>query len=261
MNIEKIERDIANKHKLGGGAKGYFARFNALHGGNAAKGDFIGKAPDGFAPFFEWDRKAEEVRLSVLLNAADSIGAMIAGMKAGDTISITSASGIASFSQSSGSLAASLIGLTASVAGGVVIAEGGNKDATKMIVDGATKFAEAEFKKDKVKKKRRDAFGVDPGTQHKARQEGGVLICFPEAGGTLYSGKDKKLWIKHHAPRTDAERPGHVTDGIFLVKGDTNHMSRRIGADGEIYIVAWDHKFRDNAGFYHVRLRLKRPLS
>src|SRR5262249_14724933 len=145
-----------------------------------------------------------EVLLVLFINAADPLGVSIDGLEAGDQVQVVSASGIASFSEDKGNpLASSIVGLVAAGAKVVVTAKGVPEAVPA--IDAAEKFAKDQFKATNAKTKRRDAFGVDPGSGHKARQEGGLLVCLPEAGGTGYSGDGdhKNRWIKGDGVRTD----------------------------------------------------------
>ena len=74
----------------------------------------VGDAPEGFGKIFTWDRKDDEILLVVFINAADSLGISIDGIRNDDIVEITSAAGIASFSEDKGSpLASSIVGLVA----------------------------------------------------------------------------------------------------------------------------------------------------
>jgi hypothetical protein len=257
--LKKIQKTIADKHQLNGGAKAYRRRLRDLHGDVPFKGDVAGTPPEGFGPIFEWDRdQFEQVTLSAFINAADALGLMIAGARAQDRIEVTSASGLGSFTQSRGSLAVSLIGLVFGISNGVIVFNGGSKEASDAIVGAVNTFAEREFENKGEPLLIRDAFGIEPTSQNSAKREGGVLISLPAAGGPYYSGSDDKFNLKSNKPRRDSEKPDHVRFGFFLVRGDQNHMSRLVGSNGEIYVTPWDHKFADNAGFYQVRLRLTR---
>ena len=126
------------------------------------------------------------------------------------------------------------------------------------IIGAATKFAQDEFQEKKVKTKRRDPFGVDPGSGLKAREEGGVIISLPGAGQIFYSGNTdhRERWIKKPGTRDDAHMPDQVRDAFFLQKGRGN--KRVAGTDGDIIIAPWDWKFGDNFGYYRLDVLLKR---
>ena len=165
--LKQLQKGITDKHHLNGGAKGYFQRLKALHGGDPEKGDVVGTVPEGFGPIFEWDREQfEEVNLSAFINAGDPLGVMITGARAQDRITVTSASGLASFTQAKGSLAVSIIGLVSGVAAGALIFNGGDKDAAKSILDAVNKFAEREFENKGERLLIRDAFGIEPSSQN-----------------------------------------------------------------------------------------------
>jgi hypothetical protein len=211
----------------------------------------VGDGPQGFGQTFEWDRKDDKILLAVFLNAADELGVSIAGVKKSDVVQITSAAGIASFSEDKGNpLASSLVGL---VAAGTNVALGltGNGEFVP-VVNAVESFAKDQFKATNAKNKRRDAFGVDPGSGHKARQEGGLIVTLPEAGGPYYSGESKSRWIKEDGTRTDDHLPSHIPIGtaFFPMHGATSHNTRTVTMDGDVYLVPWDWKHGDNAGYY-----------
>ena len=225
------------------------------------KGDvIIGEHPDGFGKTFTWDRKNQEIELVMFVNAADPLGVTIAGVKQGDRIQITSVSGIASFTEDKGNpLASSLITLAGVGLAG--IATGVGQPELLPIIKAGEVFAQEQFKPTNVKHKRRDAFGVDPGTGHQARQEGGIVISLPLANGLYYSGNGdhKERWIKSNSDRTDDQLPQHVKNAFFPVRGLFPHNTRMLRGDGQIHILAWDHKFEDNAGFYKVFMSIRQP--
>jgi hypothetical protein len=215
----------------------------------------VGDAPEGFGKYVQWDADDDELALVVFLNAADPMGVAILGVTAGDTLELVSAAGLASFAEDTENEGvSSIIGIVA--AGASLAASAfGAPEATPVIGAGAT-FAQDRFKERQVKTKRRDPYGVDPGSQHKARQEGGVLICRPEAHGVYYSGNDEKFWIKKPGDRIDRHRPDHLgRNANFIRRGMGRTMSR--GA-GDLYLVAWDHIFSDNFGFYELRVIMRR---
>ncbi len=194
----------------------------------------------------------------MFINAADPLGISIDGMQAGDKVQVMSASGVASFSEDKGNpLASSIVGLVATGANVAVTAAGAPEVAP--VITAAEKFAQDQFKATNAKTLRRDAFGVDPGSGHKARQEGGILVCLPEAGGTFYSGNDdhKERWIKGKGERTNESLPAHMFYAAFFPRqGFGEHNTRTAGQSGQMYVVPWDWKFEDNAGFYKVFVKL-----
>lgn len=218
-----------------------------------------GEHPEGFGQSLVWDRKYKQLLAVMFVNPQDPLGVSIQGLQAGDTIQVTSASGIASFTKDEGNpIVSGFIGIVAE--GAKVYATVSGYPQAAPLIDKVEEFAKDQFKESDAKHKRRDPFGVDPGTGHKARQEGGVLVSLPMASGPYYSGNGshKERWIKKHEVRYDTIRPDHVQDAFFLVRGNPTHNSRKLRASGEVYVTAWDHRFDDNAGYYKIFMRLIR---
>jgi len=233
----------------------------ALAGGGRSSLTVVGGdgLPEGFGKGFVWDRAEDESLLVLFINAADPLGVSIDGIQAGDQVQILSASGIASFSEDKGNpLASSIVGLVAAGANVAVTVAGAPEVAP--VIKAAEDFAKDQFKATNAKTKRRDTFGVDPGSGHKARQEGGVLVCLPEAGGTFYSGDGdhKERWVKGDGVRTDDKLPAHLFGSFFPRQGFGDHNTRMVRQTGQMYVVPWDWKFEDNAGFYKVFVKLKK---
>jgi hypothetical protein len=215
--------------------------------------------PEGFGKGFTWDRAEDEALLVMFINAADPLGISIDGLQAGDEVQVLSASGVASFSEDKGNpLASSIVGLVAAGAN-VALGAAGAPEVIP-VINAAEAFAKEQFKATNAKTKRRDTFGVDPGSGHKARQEGGVLVCLPEAGGTLYSGDGdhKDRWVKGDGVRSDEHLPAHVFGAFFPRQGFASHNTRVAQQTGQMYVVPWDWKFEDNAGFYKVFVKLRK---
>ena len=220
----------------------------------------VGKHPQGFGKTFIWDRADDQILLVLFINAADDMGISVLGVQQNDVIEITSAAGIASFSEDKGNpLASSIVGLVG-VGAKAALGIAGLPEAIPF-VDEAEKVAKEQFKATNAKTKKRNAFGVDPTSGHKAKQEGGLVISFPAAGEPYYSGNEdhKERWIKPDGTRTDDHRPAHVVFGFFPIAGNRGHNTRFVlGNNAPLYILPWDHNFQDNAGFYKVFLRIEK---
>lgn len=130
------------------------------------------------------------------------------------------------------------------------------------MINAAEQFAKDRFKATNARTKRRDAFGVDPGSGHKAKEEGGIIVTLPEAGGPYYSGDSDTTsrWIQPDGTRTDDHLPRHIKLGtaFFPRQHAFSHNRRRVTGNGEIFVLAWDWKFEDNAGFYKVFIHIKK---
>lgn len=218
--------------------------------------DQVGDPPAGFGKTFWWDRKDNEILLVAFINAADDLGICIDNIAPNDVVEITSASGISSFSEDKGNPAVS--GIIALIAVGAEV----YAPEAAPLIEAGEQFARDQFKATNAKTKRRDAFGVDPGSGHKAREEGGVLVALPEAGGPYYSGDDDHTsrWIKPDGTRTPDHLPKHIPIGtaFFLRQGSRSNNTSRVSINGQIYLVAWDWKFTDNAGYYKVFVHIKK---
>jgi hypothetical protein len=216
----------------------------------------IGEAPEGFGQVLPWHPDDQDLAVIVFINPADFSGVLVTGVNSGDTVEVVSASGIASFAEDT---------QNEGVAGFItIVGAGANLTASIFgvpeivpLLNAATAYAKEQWKEEKVRTKRRDAFGVDPGSGHKARQEGGVLIAMPAARGPETSGNDdnRDRWIKEPGDRVQANYPSQIKDMFFLSRSD---RSRSASAAGDLYFVAWDYKFEDNFGFYRLNVLLKR---
>lgn len=219
----------------------------------------IGEAPNGFGKTLLWAPEDEGIAAVVFLNAADPYGVMISGVMPGDTIEFVSATGTASFDEDiKNEGAAAFIGVIA-VGASIVASAFGAPEAAPVIQAGAD-YAKTRFREENVRKKRRNPFGEDPGTGHKARAEGGVLVSMPSARRAYYSGNssNKHRWIKKPGKRDLYHRPDHVRDAFFLETNSRNFQ--RAAAAGDIIIYPWDHKFEDNFGGYRLHVLLKREV-
>lgn len=216
--------------------------------------------PENFGQTFNWCKEDKELFLVAFVNAADEYGISIDGVNEGASISVSSAAGTAYFSKDKGNpTISSIIGVAATV-GEIVSPQ------LSPWINAAENFAKQQFKGTNEGTKRRDAFGLDPRTGLYARQEGGIIICLPEQGGAVLSGEKEWMQIKSHdtlmtnaiVKRYDQDCPASALGSFFLVNGDRNHNTRIAKQSGQIYILTWDWKHDDNAGFYKIFIHLKR---
>ncbi len=206
----------------------------------------VGISPRGYGKVHFWDRKEEQITLIAYINPADPLGVAVTNLQPGDIVEITSATGIASFSDGHGRLISSLIG-AAAIAGGALAPE------AYPFIRAGEEFAKANFSRGN-RGKQRDPFGLDERGKYQ-KCEGGVLISLPSAGGVYYSTEG---CLKEKLPRYDDVKPDHVEYGFFLVrpKNGSDENWRRVAIAGEMYMLAWDRKFTDNQGYYMVMLRI-----
>jgi hypothetical protein len=218
-----------------------------------------GGLPTGFGKGFTWDRADNEILLVAFINAADPLGVSIDGVQAGDRVQILSASGVASFSEDTGNPSAtSIVGLVAAGAR-VGLGEAGAPEVAPAI-NAAEQFARDQFKATNAKTMLRDAFGVEPSSGLKSRENGGLIVCLPDGGGTYYSGDsdDTERGIQGDGVRSDDHKPAHVSGSFFPIQGDAGHNTRVLKQSGQMYLIPWDYQFDDNAGFYKVFVKLTR---
>lgn len=226
----------------------------------------VGEEPSGFGKGVVWDRSHAKIMVAAFISGADYLGVSVENLKKGDIVYFSSASGICSFAEDEeNKYAKSIIGI---VAAGTDIALGA-LGAPEFIplVHAGQEFANQVFEPQKVKTKRRDAFGEDPATGHRARQEGGVLVCLPGAHSVFYSGNGdhKERWIKDPGSRFDAYLPAHVHDAFFPMKPVHGyhhwHNTRVVKRDGELYVLPWDWDHGDNFGYYKVFLLIRQAVA
>ncbi|MFF1818157.1 hypothetical protein ACFVWG_12730 [Kribbella sp. NPDC058245] len=221
----------------------------------------VGVQPEGFGKSVSW-RGEDDLAVVAFINPADDLGVAIQGVRDQDTIQMISATGSASFDEETKNAGIPSLITVVGEAAGLTAAAFGAAVAVPFIKVGET-YAKEMFKEKQVKTKVRDAYGRDPKSRDLARQEGGVLVCFPAATGIWTSGGDKDAWIKEGqtaetGERVDANRPAHVVDAYFLRKGDQQpHAS---AGDGDLFLSAWDYKFGDNLGTYEVHFLMKRGV-
>ena len=227
----------------------------------------VGTAPSGFGKEFDWDRSQPVCLLCVFLNAADPLGVSITGLQQGDTIQVLSASGICSFAKSSGDpTLSSIIGLVAEGAEGAVDALTGSTAANSTIQD-AAQFAQS-FLKGGAAEMFRDPFGVEPSSGAVACEQGGVVVCLPQAEGTYYSGdgSHRNLWASMPHAIGQARGLPSVYQSMsnnppFFFLGHNVTNVGNCTTSGVAYILAWDSIFPDNSGSYQLFVKLTRGGS
>jgi hypothetical protein len=222
-------------------------------------------APEGFGSRIVWDRCDDQVLLLLVVNASNNIGIPIENVRKGDQILLGPASGLATFSKDKGN--PRLAGVVGVLAKGAVVAGSAlGCPECAPIIEAANAFAQNEFKapKEDAERKPRDAYGKIPGKKEFARQEGGLIICMPEADGLVTSGDgdNTDLWIRKPGIRSDKNVPDHAKACYFPIRSNPLHNTRKVRKDGSppsvVFVGAWDHKFGDNKGFYILYLKIEK---
>ncbi len=198
--------------------------------------------------------------------ANDDKGIVIDNVQKDDEILIYNAAGIASFSEVNMALVKGIVGVINAVADGAVLLA-----APEMapLVAAFTAGVDAIMAAvpDKLGNKRRDAYGLDPGTGDYAKNEGGLVVCMPESHGAIYAldkyhftgdtKNDGRLYkyYSDDAKKVNALFPCPVINNPDNPSSDDNgRMSATSGQldRGAINILAFDEDFADNAGCYNV---------
>lgn len=225
-----------------------------------------GDLPAGFGKEFTWDRSTESIKLAIVVNPADPLGVSISNLKKGDTIVVTSVSGKASFSKNTGHpLLSSIVGALAE--GAKAYLDSQDDKQYDPIVDAASKVITDQLKATDDAQQFRDAFGLaDEGGW--GLEEGGVVVCMPQAQGPIYSGDPdhRDHWASQPRRLTDARGLPAWLSGIarthpLFFLGRNTKNTAVCGQDGEAFLLAWDFAFADNAGFYKVFVTVTQPTT
>jgi hypothetical protein len=119
----------------------------------------------------------------------------------------------------------------------------------------------------KIEHKRRNAFGKDPGGDKKyALDEGGVILCMPEAAGPIYSNKDTRPASgskdNGRLPKYWPERVKQLNSG-FLYKSTPGFIVGGATRPGGLVVVAFDegNAFGDNNGAYAMEVIIIRSSN
>ena len=179
--------------------------FKPVKGGQAARHDANGRVgqcwenPTRVFHQFDWDRKSDEIRLAVYVNAGDSYGVCISNLKKGDIIQVTSARGDCRFSRGDAAKQIASFLVVASTAATTAI-----EPELAPTVEKATQFAK-DYLVPSGRGIMRDPFGYDSGTGDYCGDEGGILICLPGRWHLPYA----KWWAGKRSPKgsTDRQQP------------------------------------------------------
>jgi hypothetical protein len=178
------------------------------------------------------------------LNAADPLGVRISGVTPGDTLELVSAVGLASFEEDSENEGiSSLIGIVA--AGAQVTATAfGAPEATPVIQAGA-EFAKDRFKERSVRRRfeTRTAWTRARSTRPARRAVSSYASQRHTASTT--AARTRSSGSSHRAPDR-RQRPEHLHGNAYFIRRGMGATRSREG--GDLFVVAWDYIFSDNAG-------------
>ena len=213
--------------------------------------------PKGFGLTVHWDGD-EDLAVVGFVVTTDEYGIAVSGVTDADTFEVINAVGTATFTQEkSNEGVASLVTIVAAGAG-LGAAAFGASDLVGPIKAVGDALAKA-FPESQHPAKPRDAYGADPGSGKFGRQEGGMLVCGPDAQGIYHSGNDdhQDRWAKSDKDRSDDHVPAHCQHAFFVQR---DNQQRPLDGDGTMIIAPWDYKFPDNIGVYRLEFILRRGV-
>ena len=217
-----------------------------------------------FRPDVAFPEDGAAIEFWGVVAANDRVGIVIDGLKKGDVVHVSSLNGIASFAESSNKLLAGFI----EIAGGLLqnglnYYSKGQAAQVDAAIDKHTRELVQELSKD-VKHKRRDAYGMDPGTDDFGKNEGGIIFCMPKSRGALYAAKENYLkgGAKHNS-----RLPEYFSDNIkrvnswFPSRKEGGLDEKTVTQNGPLHVLAFDSDFRDNSGSYVIKLKVTRQTE
>lgn len=116
-----------------------------------------------------------------------------------------------------------------------------------------------------IQHKRRNAFGKDPGDNKYKLDEGGVILCMPEAAGPIYSNKDTRPGdgsrdngreVRYWPPLVKQLNSG------FLYRTSPSVITAVATRPGGLVVIAFDkgNAFGDNNGAYAMEIDILRTV-
>ena len=207
-----------------------------------------------FGPDVVLDEKSTEWTIWAVINTADEHGISVENIKDGDTITIEYISGIGYFGGHSGwwkvlSTVYKIGGAfirTDSVPANIITA------LSEETLPGAGKGDD-----DHRQSKPRDGYGrkLDDGGNF-AKEEGGIVVCVPQAGGPMYAHSGNHFKNEKARSIDNLKKGSEMKGNCFFPT--RAREKRALKAGGILYIYAFDRNYRDNAGSYEVKFRIER---
>ena len=182
------------------------------------------------------------------ISATDDSGVSVDNLKKGDQLQIIEISGACSFAKGKAGLILSIIAAAADVALG-----GASAAVWKTAVNSMRKDLDKHTVPDSDTDggKKRDGYGQEVGgSGNYAKNEGGIIVCLPRAGGVVYSSE--KVRRKNTKSGRNAPR------GWFLPARSDFGKTWAIDHDGVLRIAAFDSNYNDNAGSYEIKFSITR---
>lgn len=188
------------------------------------------------------------------ISATDDSGVSVDKLKEGDELQIIEISGACSFAEGKSGRIQSIIATAADAALGAAGAAAWQVAVGLMRKDLDEHMAPEGGADDNDGGKKRDGYGQEVGgTGNYAQEEGGIIVCLPEAGGVVYSSKKVR--------RAKGGGGGNTGRGWFFPTRKDVGIKRKINRDGVLRIAAFDSNYSDNAGSYEVKFSITRPKN
>jgi hypothetical protein len=211
--------------------------------------------PPGFGLLVQWNGD-DDLAVTGHVVTTDGRGIAVAGVTDADTFEVIDALRTATFSQEKKNEGVAGLVTIVAAGGALSAAAFGDPELAPFITAAGAALAKA-FPESKNPGKSRDAYGQISGADDFARQEGGMIVCGPDAQGTYQSGDSdhQSRWIKSSKSRSDDNIPAHCQYAFFVQR---DHEKRTLDGDGMVIIAPWDYKFDDNIGTYEISFILRR---
>ena len=188
------------------------------------------------------------------ISATDDSGVSVDNLKEGDELRIIEISGVCSFAKGKSGLILSIIAAASDVALGGAGAAAWKTAVSSMRKDLDKHMAADAGTDDKDGGKKRDGYGQEVGGGgNYAKNEGGIIVCLPRAGGVVYSSE--KVRRNSTGRRSNAQRWW-----FFPTRSDFG-KPWGIGHEGVLRIAAFDSNYNDDAGSYEIKFSITRPQN
>ena len=209
------------------------------------------------------DVKLEEKRgphtwnIWALVNAADSRGISIYGVKKGDEVTLDYIYGVGYFGGQSGW--SMLLSTVVRSVGGVLPVGDGKLTFTGQVLPAPSANVGGS--------KSRDGWGRNLGDGKYGKEEGGIVICLPSAKrqSLIYARDENRL------TRDDSRGENSFKEGSEWKKYSEHQCSfplltdqktkAKAVEDGVLILYAFDSNYIDNAGAYEVKLTIERSTA
>jgi hypothetical protein len=210
-------------------------------------------------------------KLWVVVPANTSDGVYIDALRKGDQVIVNqnrNLNGMAAFTDTSMPKVDGIVGLANYASnGGLLYADQNAATPFVNAWNGAFAMIEKAVHKNSEDHKLRNPFGRDPGGDHQYQlEEGGVILCMPEAAGPIYSNADTQpLSGSRDNGRLPKYWPTQVTElnSGFLYKDSDSPIIATATRSGGLCVIAFDQAqaYDDNNGAYAMEIIIVRAAD